>query len=81
MVLTSRDAKHAVTNLNSSKACLTLVMCVTAAGEVLPMTVVCKGKEFHDSWIPPPSDEDGGLEVMFGFSKTGWMNYRLMKSW
>lgn len=81
MVLTSRDSKHAVTNLNNSKACITLVMCVAASGEVLPLTAVVKGKEFTDNWIPEPSDKDGSFELLYGFSKTGWMNYRLMKSW
>jgi hypothetical protein len=80
VALARRGTKHTVVSLNASKACVTLVMCVSATGDVLPPLAVVKGKRFNDSWIPLQADPSG-FELRFGFSLTGWMNSTLMNEW
>jgi hypothetical protein len=69
-----------VQGLNASKACVTLVMCVSAEGDVLPPLAVIKGKTFNDCWIPT-NVEENGFELRYGFSDSGWMNAMLMAAW
>jgi hypothetical protein len=80
LALARRGLKHTVTSLNSSKACVTLVMCASASGEVLPPMAVLKGKQFNEDWIPLLPDPTG-FELRFGFSSSGWMNASLMTAW
>ena len=75
-VLSPCESKYVYSVNNSSKQQITTLVCINAAGQVMPPMHIFPGEQFHYNPL-----EGGVYGTYFGRSSPGWMDSELFYGW
>lgn len=75
-VIVRRGCKYPKKICNSSKTSTSLMMCGSAAGQILPPYVVFKSNSLWDTWT-----QGGPKGCRYNCSKSGWFDLRIFEDW
>lgn len=75
-VITKRGTKYPERIRNSSKACTSIMVCGSAAGQLAPIYVNYKAEKIWTTWT-----ENGPHEARYNRTKSGWFDSQSFEDW
>lgn len=75
-VITRRGAKYPEKIQDASKACTSIMVCGSAAGELAPLYVNYKAEKLWSTWT-----ENGPEGARYNRTKSGWFDHQVFEDW
>ena len=75
-VVVKRGIKHAERVMDSSKASISVMMCASGDGKLLPTYVLYKAEHLWDTW-----QEGGPPDARYNRNKSGWFDLPIYEDW